>query len=566
MAEAQSEPFFQPPADTAAPIQLKPRQSALLAVLSGVLMALCYEPFNLNFLAWICFTPFIIAVRGRHDRGVYFLGCLFGFSFCVISYFWLRTITFPVPFLLAVAWMNHFAIWAWLTQKINFYLCFPDPTESIAGAAANKWILNWQKQLLLIASSSLIWVFTEWMRFWLFTGFPWNLLGVSQAYAKSLLPVASFTGVMGISLLIIIFNLALAKSIEAKTLGTAKFFWKLPALTAFSVTLLVILAHAGQITNKPDTFFKATLVQGYFFPDRTRRLTQEEYLDRYKTYHRLSSEQLKNQPELILWPETPLPGTFYGSELYAATVKDISRKAQAPILFGSLHREYHDDGTGDDFNTAFLVDKDGRELNRYYKIKRVPYGEYTPGRNLLPGAVWRWMDSIVNMGNLTPGENYTVMPFKDGINLGVNICYDDVFPEISQEFVRNGANLLVTLTNDSWYLQTCGGAQHTVHSLFRAVETGLPFLRCGTTCESCLILPNGEVTELITDENGNRITRGAKTIEVPVSRNFTPAFYTRNPYLFVGFVICGTAITLMILLFHFFKRKTILRRIIMGQK
>jgi apolipoprotein N-acyltransferase len=168
------------------------------------------------------------------------------------------------------------------------------------------------------------------------------------------------------------------------------------------------------------------------------------------------------------------------------------------------------------------------------------------------------------MGNLGRGDQFNVMEFREDIFMGVNICFEDVFPDVSRKLVRNGANLLVTLTNDSWYLQTSGGAQHTAHSVFRAVENGLPLLRCGTTCESCLILPSGEITHLVTGANGERIARGATTIDVPVSRNFTPTFYYKHPYFFSGLIILATFIAFLVTGLHFYKRKTILRALISG--
>jgi apolipoprotein N-acyltransferase len=185
-------------------------------------------------------------------------------------------------------------------------------------------------------------------------------------------------------------------------------------------------------------------------------------------------------------------------------------------------------------------------------------------RNILPSGLWKQLDRIVNMGNLDRGERFNVMSFGDGIHMGVNICFEDVFPDVSREFVRNGANLLVTLTNDSWYQQTCGGAQHTAHSVFRAVENGLPLLRSGTACESCLVLPSGEITQLIHGADGRRIGRGAATIEVPVCRDFTPTFYYRHPYFFSGLIIIGAALVFFMTGLHFFKRKSRLREIISG--
>ncbi|MCM8534473.1 MAG: apolipoprotein N-acyltransferase [Lentisphaeraceae bacterium] len=556
--------FYASPIDFQKSLHLKTWKSALLAILSGILMAICYEPLNLSFLAWVCIIPFWFGLRGRKDKGVFWLGCLLGYTFFLVSLFWIRSILLPVPFLLSLVWTPMFGFWAWFTRKMYFYLAFPDATETLADAPREKFILPWKKLLLLSVASASLFTMFDWMRFWLMTGFPWNQLGVSQAYNLSILPVASFFGIPGITFIIIFINMSLALSLETKWISKAtKLPWQTPLLAIIISSSIVIGCNQFKVEYKPNTSFKASLIQGYFFPERTRRLSQEEVFEYFQTYTNLTLGQIPNKPDLILWPETALPASFTNNSYYQNTVKKLTQKANTPMLLGSSHFEF-EDGKTTIYNTAFLTDNKGKEVDRYYKIHLVPYGEYTPMKNILPESIWNFLNGIVNMGNLGRGEEFNVMSLNDDIKMGVNICFEDVFPDVSQAFVRNGANLLVTLTNDSWYLFTSGGAQHTVHSIFRAVENGLPLLRCGTTSESCLILPSGEVTHLIVDENNNRITRGAKTIDVPVSTDFTPTFYYKNPNFFSNIMIFITSIAFLVTGLHFYKKKCILQQLISG--
>ncbi|NQZ58253.1 MAG: apolipoprotein N-acyltransferase [Lentisphaeraceae bacterium] len=265
---------------------------------------------------------------------------------------------------------------------------------------------------------------------------------------------------------------------------------------------------------------------------------------------------MANKPDFILWPETPLPTTFHSeyNQHYKNLVEEMTKMSGKPMLFGSGHSD-----NGERFNSAFYVDKDMNKLQRYDKIHIVPYGEYPPLKAFMPETWWKTLDKFINMGNLKRGDSYPVMTLNDKVHFGVNICYDDVFYDVSREYVRRGANLLVTLTNDSWYQQTCGGAQHMVHSTFRAVENGVPLLRCGTSGESCLVLPSGEVKHLIRNAQGNRITRGAITIDVPIASTITPTFYYKNPNLFVILCVGATFIAFLASALHFYKRKVRLR-------
>jgi apolipoprotein N-acyltransferase len=138
----------------------------------------------------------------------------------------------------------------------------------------------------------------------------------------------------------------------------------------------------------------------------------------------------------------------------------------------------------------------------------------------------------------------------------VSICYEDVFATISRQFVRRGADLLITLTNDAWYAESSGSRQHMVHAVFRAAENRRPLLRSGNNSDTCLILPNGKVTGLLYDpQTGNRFLRGAKPYAIPVRPDLGLTFYCRYGDLFA---MACTAVLLAVLLavaVHWFRRK-----------
>jgi len=145
----------------------------------------------------------------------------------------------------------------------------------------------------------------------------------------------------------------------------------------------------------------------------------------------------------------------------------------------------------------------------------------------------------------------------------VNICFEDVFPEISRAFTLAGANILMTITNDSWYNQSAGSRQHLSHVIFRAVECRRPVLRSGNNSDTCLISPNGEILGLLRDhDRGSPFVAGTIRFEVPVYQHWGMTFYTRYGNVFAHLCVILTISALCALSLAWFSRKKRLLQII----
>jgi apolipoprotein N-acyltransferase len=154
------------------------------------------------------------------------------------------------------------------------------------------------------------------------------------------------------------------------------------------------------------------------------------------------------------------------------------------LLFGTISR---DDG-GKFHNSAYVLGPNGREEGRYDKRHLVPFGEYTPLRAWLP-----FLEKMsVQIGEFFPGKSYAPIHTLLG-NVGVLICYEGVFPHITRETVRNGAEVLVNITNDAWYDRTSAPYQHLAFYVFRAVESDRYVLRAANTGISAIIDPQGRI-------------------------------------------------------------------------
>lgn len=563
-----------PSENTTIKSSIHPSIKAFIAFVSGLMVNLCFEPFNLHFLAWFALIPLYFLGIRRHDRGTFYLGCAWGLGYFLGTFYFLYPIFLLCPLLVALIWTPIPGIWLYLICKIRHYLLFPDPTQEHCAAPAYKRILSLSSGFILLISAASLWSFFEWMRTWLFTGLPWNSLEVSQVYQLHFLKNASFIGANGLAFLIALINMSLAVLLEVilthkkaqkqdlpQKLPKVKNYYCLPIICLIILLSSTIIADKLQVKNTPDSSIRVAMIQGNFKP-YFKALSYEEYQFHHQTYKNLTEAAILQKPNLIIWPETPMPSSFQRDPAFPELIRYLSKKSQANILFGTgmtdtdplnpEQKKY--------YNSALISDPQGDIIARYDKIHTVPYGEYLPGRYLMSAELHDKLNKFRQMGpSLSHGTEYSVFPLAKESRIGINICFDDVFEDISRGFARNGANILCTITNDSWFGETAGGAQHSAHSIFRAVENALPFLRCGNTCETMLVSPTGKVEQLLLNpENGSRFTRGVLFTELNFCKNPKATFYNRFPYLTPFILSLLSFISLSFLVIQSLKRKNLL--------
>jgi len=186
----------------------------------------------------------------------------------------------------------------------------------------------------------------------------------------------------------------------------------------------------------------------------------------------------------VVWPETAMPFIFNQETGASRFVRTLPPAVNSYILFGSIAR----DNDGRLHNSAYLLDSKGREAGRYDKGHLVPFGEYTPLRAYLP-----FLERLsVQIGEFFPGNSHSPIETQMG-KVGVLICYEGIFPHITREMVRNGAGLIVNITNDAWYDRTSAPYQHLAFYVFRAIESDRFVIRAANTGISALINPQGRV-------------------------------------------------------------------------
>jgi apolipoprotein N-acyltransferase len=229
--------------------------------------------------------------------------------------------------------------------------------------------------------------------------------------------------------------------------------------------------------------------------------------------------QFPNVPRVVIWPESPMYFQYAGDAEFRYLIADFAAKNRASVIFNAQEPA----AAGGSYNSAVMVNEEGRLVAQYDKIRLLPFGEYVPLPRWLPFA--SYIPTMV--GDFTPGAQYTLMPLGRA-RTGVFICFESAFPYISRHFAAEGADVLVNISNDGYLGPTPVMRQHLANTVFRAVENDRPVLRVTNTGITAFVTERGEVIDA---------TEGFRP-EVkawPVWRVAgAKTFYTRFGDIFVG--------------------------------
>lgn len=449
---------------------------------SGLLYAVCFPPFGLAGLGWVVLVPWLLAVRGRGPLAA-----------AALSALWACFATWAVIAWVAPTLAGHFQ-WSALASVgflLGFSLLVAAPFYAIAFAA---WSLA-QRGLPPVALpwlAAVAFVAAEVSRSYLGFGSPWAKLGDAHFDSPRLRQLAELAGVFGIGGLVALANAAFAELLHwawHRRRGPAAFA---SAGTAVAGCALLIAGALGfgqtrmAAAQTAGPMLDVAIVQGNVAAElRWRRSTAGRVIRRYGGLTRdLLLESTPSPPDLIVWPEnaiqTPLDDPVYGIVIEGLT------RGGVPLLIGAPHAE-RTGGVTRHHNSAFLL-REGRPPLRYDKRRLLPFSE-TPALGTAP-LIGRGGD--LDAGTYTPGERPGLFHLG-GHTLGVLICFEAVHPDMARDLVRNGAELLVVLSNDGWYRGRGGAAQHLAHVVFRAVELRVPVVRATTTGISAVIAPDGSI-------------------------------------------------------------------------
>jgi apolipoprotein N-acyltransferase len=497
-----------------------------LAALTGLLYPLCFPDFDQGWLAWVALLPLHIAIGGTATRRAFWLGWLAGLIAFAGVMFWVVTAMHlygKVP--VAVSYALMLLLATYLGLFVALYT---------AGFA---WLRKFVPPYAFLGAPFL-WITLEWLRTYLFSGLPWDLLGYSQYLWLPVIQVADHTGVYGISFLVVLVNVALADAGQwsldrfrpsSRERPAAPFPWLTPATATLALAVTLWYGQA-QLKGSPSTssassitisLVQANIDQAHKWDAAYRR----ETLDRYQRL----TEQAASGVDLLIWPEAATPFLFEREPDYSREVLRLVETYHVPLLFGSPALRHYPTGRPYLLNSAYLLAQDGKLHGRYDKQHLVPFGEYIP----LKSSLLFFLDKLVEgIGDFEAGTTATLLsvPDKPGAptaspagepspRFGVVICYEVIFPNLVREFVAGGAEFMVTITNDAWFGASTAPFQHFGMVVLRAVENRRAFARAANTGVSGFIDSQGRILSA-TPIFEERAVTGA----IPVERTVT--FYT----------------------------------------
>jgi apolipoprotein N-acyltransferase len=345
---------------------------------------------------------------------------------------------------------------------------------------------------LLLAPS--IWVTTELGRQYVWDGFPWALLGYSQVSVLPVAQVASLVGVYGLSALMA----TTAAAAAFLVVGTGRARW----MAAGSIVALVaVLTMWGEARLRSSDLLargepiRVAVLQGNVAQDeKWNPANRAEITDRYLS---MSRQALALGAQFIMWPESATPLPLEQDIVGGAAIRRLAVESNVTLLVGSDQIEPIKAAPGVEkqesryYNAAFLVRPDGKVGAVYRKMHLVPFGEYVPLQSVLffAGPI---IGAVAEFSSFTPGEVPVLLPVGDHM-ASTAICYEVIYPNLIRRFVRDGSELLTTITNDAWYARSSAAYQHWDQASMRAIEQGRYLARAANTGISGFVDPYGRV-------------------------------------------------------------------------
>ena len=512
------------------------RSGYLMAVIAGLLLAVSFPKVDFAGGAWI--APGLLAFASHNKRGgdVFRVGLVAGLSFWLTSLYWLLEIPYrwhSIP-------LGPGAGWLALTTVLSLFF------GSWTWLVSDWWQIRrfWAGRLAWSLAAAAAWVALEMIRGRLLGGFPWNFLGASQFRMVPLIQFASVAGVYGISFLVVWTSLSIYSAVcMVFARPDSRFAWQpevFPPLFA-----VVILFTLGEFRVNEPASTTATIRVALIQPSIPQDLIWDESANsnRFQQLLQLSERALTNGADVLVWPESGVPE--FDKPTYDA-ITNIAGGHRVWLIFNTDDVIPRPNATNefdnDYFNAAFLAGPDGnlRFNEIYHKQKLVMFGEYIPWVNWLPFV--KWFTPIT--GGYTPGHSAVTFELEN-LHAAASplICYEDLFPQIGRKAASGGADFLINLTNDGWFGQSAEQWQHEIGGIFRAVENGIPLVRCCNNGVTCWIDAHGRQCEIFRDDSGSVYGPGMLIFDLPIEKHET-TFYTRHGDWF-GWTCVGIAFVLL---------------------
>ncbi|MEP7342293.1 MAG: apolipoprotein N-acyltransferase [Acidobacteriota bacterium] len=516
-----------------------------MALATAFLLVASFPNFDYSFLAWVALAPLLfVLAQGVTWRRAFWLGWLAGVVFTFFAENWVaHSMVYFGGMLTGVAYAVAFFFAAILA-------IFPAIFAVVMARLIARF--GW----VAIAFAPVVWVATEWLRP-LITGVTWNALGISQVAHLPIARLARYGGAYLISAEIVAVSALIVLLLKIKERGI-----KRAAAMLLLLMAVPFVAPAVNSEAEKNSFAEVTVagVQPNLPPDSPQ--TPDLSARDLENNIRLTKEAIDRAPnkaaDIVVWAESPL-ALFYENDAELKEKLDaLARDMHSYFIINTITRDdwrYH--------NSIHTIPPqpipNARPMKRYDKIHLVPFGEYIPMASVLSSVVKAFATSGV--GGFTAGTEPVVNTLRldtqragiiaggefnptEGIQrtttyarVGAFICYEAAYPDLVRGFVKNGATLLVNVSNDAWFGNTAGARQHLAHAAMRAIENDRDLVRVTNSGISALITANGQVVDPLPS-----FTAGAQVWRAQLRRGLT--FYAQHGDWFA--ILCLVASVVLV--------------------
>ena len=454
------------------------------AALSGLLFALAFPPFGAALLLPVAMVPWVVALAREKSRTrAFFSGAVFGLVYWCLSIRWITYVVTQYGGQGGVMGAVCLVILAAILAEWPAIVAWGTVAAGPPGSAARFVVFP------------ILWAATEHARSFVYKGFPWNLTGHALFRHPVWLQSASVWGVFGLGLAVAAVTAPIARAVSVRRAG--------PGVAAAVLVAAFGLFGAVRL-GRPEPAGPSLSV-ALLQPNLTEetRSTQQGRADAYANLISQLRDAAALNPALVAIPESSLPGTWQGSQRIRGDLASVASGGTL-VLFNDLDEE----ADGRYYNAARLLGPQGHVGAPYHKVHLVPFGEYVP----LPRLFFFVRRVSTAIGEFTAAAEPSLIR-AGPLVLGVGICYEIVYPSLARREAAEGANLLATLTNDSWYGRAGAQEQHFAGAALRTVENGRYLIRAAITGISGIVDARGRILAESRPDERTTVTGSVRLVE-----------------------------------------------------
>ncbi len=463
----------------------------LLFLFGSFSLILTQYPFYFFPASLFAFVPLLIITKNSNNKKTFLISFLYTFPFFFIHLNWLYNLdvgkNLGILLVIGVSFMI-------ILRTILFCIWF--------------LLFRNSKNPIVFGLSFTIY---EWIiSYWLFDlSLPWANYYYSSLGFLIYAQISSILGPHFITFSLITFNYALYLSIERRI--------NILPYSFFVLFIVIFGIFWKNFKIKENNYLRVAIIQPNVLPRYA--YDPMEWKETREAFSILLDSIKDKNYDILVLSESAIPGIYPQNYWNFELVNKILKETRKPILMGSAREE-----DGNYYNTALLIDTSGKIIDFYDKVHIVPFGENLPFYEYLPSFI---KNLDLGQGNYKKGKFFKPISFKEQ-KIGVMICYESIFPEISRNLIRNGANVLFVITNDGWFGPSIGPKEHYLFSKLRAIETGKYIVRSAKTGISAIINDKGETIKKI-----DLFKMGYLIEEVPTNSYKTLYSYIGELWIFI---------------------------------